>query len=58
VVAGAVPLKLTYAGAQPTYPGLDRINALMSPSLAGRGQITLRLIIVGTAANPVTIAVP
>jgi uncharacterized protein (TIGR03437 family) len=57
LTGGNTPLQVLYAGAQPTYPGLDQLNALLDPSLAGSGQITLQLTVAGVNANPVTIAI-
>jgi uncharacterized protein (TIGR03437 family) len=57
VTAGNVPLQVTYAGLQPTYPGLDQINALMDPSLSGAGLVNVQVTVDGKAANPVGIAV-
>ena len=55
LTSGGASLPVTYAGPQPTYPGLDQVNAQLDPSLAGSGQIVLQLNVDGTAANPVTI---
>ncbi len=57
VTAGGVPLAVEYAGAQGTYPGLDQVNVLLDPSLAGRGQVVLQLTVDGAAANPVVVNV-
>jgi uncharacterized protein (TIGR03437 family) len=50
-------VKPAYAGAQPSFPGLDQVNILLPSSLAGTGTVTVQLTINGQKANPVTIAV-
>jgi hypothetical protein len=55
VTVDGVPLQVLYAGAQSSYAGLDQVNVLLNPSLAGSGSQTLQLTVDGIAANPVTI---
>ena len=57
VTLGGVPLKVTYAGAQGTYEGLDQVNALLDRSLIGKGSLTLQLTVDGVAANPVLVSI-
>src|ERR1035438_10147577 len=38
--------------AQPQYPGLDQINVLLPPSLAGAGDVVIQVTVDGQAANP------
>jgi uncharacterized protein (TIGR03437 family) len=57
VTAGDVPLPVLYAGSQTVYPGLDQLNAELPRSLAGAGTVTVKLIVDGQTANPVTITV-
>ncbi len=55
-VAGQT-LKPSFAGAQPTYAGLDQVNVALPYSLKGSGDVTLTVSANGTAANPVHITV-
>ena len=57
VTAGGVNLDLSYAGAQPDFPGLDQINVLLPRSLAGRGDVAIQVTVDGKAANTGHIAV-
>jgi uncharacterized protein (TIGR03437 family) len=52
VTAGSVSLPVWYAGAQPYFPGLDQINALLPQSLAGAGDVVIQVTVDGEAANP------
>jgi uncharacterized protein (TIGR03437 family) len=56
VTIGGTPMTVTFAGAQPTYPGLDQVNVKLDPSLAGRGGVMLQLTVEGVAANPVQVS--
>jgi uncharacterized protein (TIGR03437 family) len=49
--------QVLYAGDQMQYAGLDQVNVVLSPSLAGRGLLNIRLTAGGLAANTVTIQV-
>jgi uncharacterized protein (TIGR03437 family) len=55
VTLGGLAQQVTYAGAQGSYEGLDQVNVLLNPSLAGSGQLTLQLTVDGIPANPVTV---
>ena len=46
---------LLYVGAQPQYPGLDQVNLIVPPSLAGAGEVPVVLTVDGQTANVVTI---
>lgn len=52
---GAVPLVISYIGAQTEAPGLDQLNAELPRSLAGAGKIAVTLQVDGKPANPVTL---
>jgi uncharacterized protein (TIGR03437 family) len=54
---GSVPATVAYAGAQGLYAGLDQVNVILSPSLAGRGEVDIRVTVDGIAANIVTVNV-
>ena len=52
-----VPVPVLYAGRHPDFEGLDQINLILPPELAGLGQVTIRLVVNGQPSNPVTIQV-
>ncbi len=54
---GGLPATVSYAGPQGDFPGLDQINVLVPPSLAGRGLVDVNLAIFGTAANTVQVMI-
>jgi uncharacterized protein (TIGR03437 family) len=58
VVANIANLNLpvAYAGAQPTYAGLDQVNIALPSSLAGLGQVVVTVTVDGQATNMVQIA--
>lgn len=57
VTVGGAAVPVLYAGTQNEYPGLDQINVVLPPSLAGRGTVTVQVEVDGREANPVTIAI-
>jgi uncharacterized protein (TIGR03437 family) len=42
-----------YAGPQSTFPGLDQVNLVLPPTLQGRGEVNLVLVVDGRTANVV-----
>ncbi len=52
---GDIDLPVTFVGPAPGYAGLDQFNLNLAAvrRLAGRGDLTLRLVVDGKAANPV-----
>jgi uncharacterized protein (TIGR03437 family) len=54
-VGGLYSGPINYAGAQGDFAGLDQINARLSRSLIGRGEVSVVLTVDGKGANPVTI---
>ena len=56
-IVGATQIKPAYAGAQPSFPGLDQVNVLLPASLSGAGTVTVQMTVNGQPANPVTIAI-
>jgi uncharacterized protein (TIGR03437 family) len=54
---GGVAATVSYAGPQPTWPGLDQVNVLLPPSLAGRGMVDVVLTVAGEQAKTVYLAV-
>lgn len=55
---GEVEVPVIGPVAQAEYPGLDQVNLGPLPrSLAGRGELPIRLLVRGRAANPVTVRI-
>jgi len=52
-----VAVKVTYAGAQPQYPGLDQVNLQIPYSLKGSGSVPVVVSVNGQTANTVTITI-
>lgn len=50
---GGVNAPVSFSGPQGTYPGLDQVNLLIPPSLAGKGQVEVLVTAAGKPANPV-----
>ena len=50
-----VPATVIYAGTQPSFAGLDQINLIIPPALAGFGSVRVQITVAGQAANPVTL---
>jgi len=42
---------------QGSFTGLDQVNVLLPPSLAGKGNVTVQLTANGIAANPVNLTI-
>jgi uncharacterized protein (TIGR03437 family) len=52
---GGAPVDVTYAGAQGQYEGLDQINLRLTPALAGKGLVEVKVTIDGKQANAVQV---
>jgi penicillin G amidase len=57
VSVGGLGSEILYAGPQGSYAGLDQINVRLSPRLAGRGQVTIALMVNGQTSNTVTLLI-
>jgi uncharacterized protein (TIGR03437 family) len=57
VTVGGVGCVVAYAGVQGSFTGLDQVNVLLPPSLAGKGNVTVQLTANGIAANPVNLTI-
>jgi uncharacterized protein (TIGR03437 family) len=57
VTIGGVAAPVLYAGAQPQGNGLDQVNVLIPPSLRGKGQANVVLMVDGQLSNAVTVAI-
>ena len=55
VKIGGADSVVQFAGPQGGFPGLDQVNALLSQSLAGRGNVDVVMNVDGRAANTVSI---
>ena len=56
-VIGGVAGEVLYAGEAPGYVGLDQINARLSRSLAGRGEVDVEITVDGKTANVLRVAI-
>ena len=54
---GGVDAPVTFAGPQSEFVGLDQVNILLPRSLAGRGEVEVRLSVDGQEANPVRVSI-
>lgn len=54
---GGLPVETLYVGPQGDFFGLDQINLRLPNNLAGRGEVQIKLLIDGKAANVVTVVV-
>ena len=57
VSIGGGDVPVLFAGAHPTFQGLDQVNVQLLPTLRGRGEVNLVLKADGKTANTVTINV-
>jgi uncharacterized protein (TIGR03437 family) len=48
-------LPVTYAGAQPTFAGLDQINVMLPQNLIGAGPVNVTITVDGQVSNTVTL---
>jgi uncharacterized protein (TIGR03437 family) len=55
VTVGGEAAQVLYADRQPEFAGLDQVNVLLPRSLAGRGEVEVRLEVDGKVANVVTV---
>lgn len=55
VTMGGAPAQVLYAGAHPSYVGVDQANVLIPRALAGRGEVEIALTADGQAANIVRV---
>jgi uncharacterized protein (TIGR03437 family) len=54
---GGENARVSYAGEQGGFVGLDQVNLELQTALRGRGEVTIELTVDGKAANPVIINV-
>jgi uncharacterized protein (TIGR03437 family) len=57
VEIGGIRSQVQYAGPQGQFPGLDQINVVVPPELAGRGLVSIRLSVDGVFAPELTISI-
>ena len=55
VTINGVAAEVTYCGSQPDFLGLDQMNVVIPPSLAGTGSVSIVITIDGKTANSTTI---
>ena len=54
-IIGGTSVPVEYAGAQPSYAGLDQVNLALPSSLSGSGLVNIVLTVDGQITNVVTI---
>lgn len=52
-----IPATVAYAGKQGSWEGLDQINAIIPPQLAGAGQVNIQVIVNGQVSNTATMRI-
>jgi uncharacterized protein (TIGR03437 family) len=57
VYIGGVKAEALYAGEQPSFAGLDQVNARLPRSLVGRGEVDVLVTVDGKIANPVELEI-
>jgi|GEM_PF-2417244 len=57
VTIGGVEAEVVGVSAQGEFAGVDQINAIIPRELAGRGEVDVRVVVDGKAANVVTIVI-
>lgn len=57
VALQGVPSRVDYAGPAPGFDGLDQLNVLISPELAGLGVLTIKITIAGQLSNVATLKI-
>lgn len=57
VTMQGIPASVSYAGKQPGTDGLDQINVVIPPQLAGAGQINVQVKANGQVSNSVTMTI-
>lgn len=57
VSIGGLPAEVLGVAAQGEFEGLDQINVRIPPALAGRGEVDVRVVVDGKAANVVTVVI-
>jgi uncharacterized protein (TIGR03437 family) len=55
VTINGVIVPVQYAGAQPSFPGLDQVNVLLPASLSGTGNANVVLTVDGQVSNTVMV---
>ena len=54
---GLATVEATFAGPSPQFPGVDQVNLLLPPSLAGSGTVAVSLSVDGLVANTVSLTI-
>lgn len=57
LVIGGETLPVDYAGAQPTFAGLDQVNVRLPASLRGRGEVSAVVSVDGRLSNPIRLII-
>jgi uncharacterized protein (TIGR03437 family) len=54
---GGEAVETQYAGDQGGFAGLDQLNVRLLPSLAGKGDVAVEVMVDGKVANPVRLRI-
>ncbi len=57
VLIQGVPATVAYAGQSPPWMGLDQLNIIIPPELAGLGQLQVRVLVNGRSSNTTTFTI-
>lgn len=57
VTVAGISVPVEYAGRQPTFMGLDQINVILTPELAGRGSVDLVVQAASQVSNTVKVTI-
>ncbi len=57
VTIQGIPAIVTYAGRQPDWEGLDQVNLIIPPQLAGAGKVNIQVTANGQVSNSVTMTI-
>ena len=57
VTVNGVSVPVQYAGAQPSFPGLDQVNISLPAALSGTGVVNVVLTVDGQVSNTVTLSI-
>jgi uncharacterized protein (TIGR03437 family) len=57
VTINSIAVPVSYAGAQPTFAGLDQVDVSLSLALRGAGEVPVILTVDGQTSNAVTISI-
>ncbi len=57
VTIGGIPARVDFAGPVSSLAGVDQLNVVIPPQLAGAGKVNVRMVVNGQASNTVTFSI-